>query len=66
MRRAARIFNGLFWIGAWAATVWWTDAYGSGLAMAAQAVLPFMLWFFFHYALRPPETGDQHSLQRVD
>ncbi len=66
MRRTPEIINGLFWIGVWGATMWWTDAFGNWLAMSGEAVLPLMLWFFFHHALRAPENGDEHSVQRVD
>jgi hypothetical protein len=66
MRRAAKIINILFWLGIWVGVMWWTDAFGSWLAMSAEGVLPLMLWFFFHYALRAPETGDEHNLKRMD
>ena len=58
IKRALRVVNGLVWLAAWYAVARWTGALGSWVGMAAESIIPIMLWGFMHLALRPDDpTG---------
>ncbi len=58
-RRLYRVINAVFWTGAFAFAVFWTDSWGQWVAMFLEACVPLLLGCYIHLVLRPGGTGGE-------